>query len=252
MMREKSLVKVISLSLITALTLASSLVVSFALVNWMVDTLGETENIIDIILRGLLVLFAIPLIGGAAWGLGTAILMRADKKSTARTGALNWGISVFSAGFVLYVIMAFGPQISALLPFPMSVHTFFNLLFVPCIGIVAGLNVRSMSGKLGLESLKNLTGRNAGLAAALGFLLVSLILQFGLGWEVGKPVPGKYSMISIMHWGNFASALAGGAAMGWTLVRGRGEMKVSGSNTNQNPQSPKLASQQDFGDSPEY
>lgn len=137
--------------------------------------------------------------------------------------------------------MEFGPQISARLPFPMSVHTFFNLLFVPAIGLAAGLNARNMSGKIGFESFKNAAGKNAGLAAALGFLLTSLVLQFGLGWEVGRPVPGKYSMIIIMHWGNFAATLAGGAAMGWTLLRGHEEIEISEHDADRNLRSSNLA-----------
>ncbi len=62
-------------------------------------------------------------------------------------------------------------------------------------------------------------GRNSGWVTAVAFLLVSFILLFGFGWEVGGRYAGsRYSMILIMHWCNFGSALAGGLAMGWMLV----------------------------------
>jgi hypothetical protein len=185
----------------------------------MVRAYGETDDLVTIILRALLLFFAIPLIGGLAWGFGIAFLMQADAKKLSRTGALNWGVGVLIAGLVLYVIMAFGPQITAVFPFPVSVHTFFNLLFVPTIGVAVAIVVRNITASLGMDHLKNIAGKNSGLAAALGFLIVSLVLQFGFGWEVGRPVWGKYSMITIMHWGNFGAALAGGAMMGWIWSR---------------------------------
>jgi hypothetical protein len=225
--REKNTLLIVILSLLTALTLAGSLVLSFTLVNWMVETFGETEDLLEIIPRAFLVLFAIPMAGGAAWGFGIALLMKADTKNLTKTGALTWGLSVLAAGLVLYIIMAFGPQIMNLLPFSLSIHTFFNLLFVPTLGIVTALVVRKIIGALEMEDLKGTAGRNSGIAAALGFLIVSLVLQFGFGWEVGRPVPGRYSMITIMHWGNFAAALAGGATMGVTLVRERKEIEDS-------------------------
>ena len=198
-MREKSAIFVVGHSLWTALTFAGSLVLSFSLLSWQVRTFGETDDLIPIILRAFLLFFAIPFIGGAAWGFGIAFLMRADAKKLSRTGALNWGVSVLIAGLVLYVIMAFGSEIIAKVPFPMSIHTFFNLLFVPVICIVVAMIVRNITGSLGLDNLKNIAGRYSGLAAALSFLIVSLVLQFGFGWEVGRPVWGKYSMITIMH-----------------------------------------------------
>jgi hypothetical protein len=93
------------------------------------------------------------------------------------------------------------------------------LIILPVIGIVTGINGRTVIGKLGLKELKNKAGLNIGLAAALGFLTVSLILQFGFGLEVGKPQPGKYEMLTLLHWCNIGAALAGGMVLGRELMK---------------------------------
>jgi hypothetical protein len=67
------------------------------------------------------------------------------------------------------------------------------------IGIVTGINAKTVISKLGLEELKNKVGVNVGLAAALGFLIITLILQFGFGWELGRPQSGKSAMLMILH-----------------------------------------------------
>lgn len=155
-MRNKPPIKDLGLSLWSAITLMGSLVLSFSVLAWMVRTYGETDDLVPIIIRAFLLLFAIPLIGGLLWGFGIAFLMQADARNLSRTGALNWGVSLLIAGLVLYVIMAFGPQITAIFPFPMSVHTFFNLLFVPIIGILVAIVVRNITANLGMNHLKKL------------------------------------------------------------------------------------------------
>jgi hypothetical protein len=60
-----------------------------------------------------------------------------------------------------------------------------------------------------------------GVAAALGFLAVGLILLFGLGWEVGNPVPGKYGMLKLTLFCSIGAALTGGMAIGWMLEKSR-------------------------------
>jgi len=53
----------------------------------------------------------------------------------------------------------------------------------------------------------------------IGNITVGLILLYGLGWEVGKPVPGTYGMLKLMQFCNIGVALAGGMAIGWVLEK---------------------------------
>ncbi|HSG46081.1 MAG TPA: hypothetical protein VLA72_23315, partial [Anaerolineales bacterium] len=84
-----------------------------------------------------------------------------------------------------------------------------------------GINVRTVVNKLGFKELKNKVGMNVGIAAALGFLIVTLFLQFGPGWEVGRPQVEKYAMLTLMHWSNIGAALIGGSVLGRELVKSR-------------------------------
>jgi hypothetical protein len=104
--------------------------------------------------------------------------------------------------------------------YPVFDHYLFTLAFLPAVGLAAGLNTRRLTSKLGLDEWKNAVGRNAGLAAAIGFLTINLVLVFVFEWKVGGPYAGtRYSMIKIMHLCNAGAALFAGAAMGWTLQR---------------------------------
>ena len=105
-----------------------------------------------------------------------------------------------------------------------DVHYFFTVVFALTVGIAAMVNNRKMAAALSFDDLKKEIGRTSGVVAAGAFLVVSLVLLFGLGWEVGRPgffagYRYRYSMLVIMYLCNFGAALAGGLALGWTLVQ---------------------------------
>lgn len=133
---------------------------------------------------------------------------------------------IFSAtlGGLLTAIVPFGNTI------PIRYNYYYLLIILPMIGIATGINARAVISKLGYQELKNKVGINVGLAATLGFLIVSLFLQFGLGWEVGKPQPEKYEMLILLNWSNVGAALAGGMAMGWVLERFKANKALTKSN----------------------
>jgi len=157
--------------------------------------------------------------GGGLWGLGIAIMTKTDVKKMVKACALSWGFTTFifsvSLGLSLGAIFTFGNTIS------FRYNYYYLLLILPVIGIVTGINGRTVVSTLGLKELRNKAGLNIGLAAALGFLTVSLILQFGLGWEVGKPEPAKYEMLTLLHWCNIGAALAGGMVLGRELGKSK-------------------------------
>lgn len=136
---------------------------------------------------------------------------------------MSWGSTVLLAGFTLYFSQIPGAAFEQATDFSQhGIHFFFTLAFALVVGIAAMVNTRTVTGKLGYSRLKNEVGRKSGLAAAGAFLVTSLVLLFGLGWEVGRPgyfAGYRYSMLVIMYWCNFAAALSGGVTMGWLLTR---------------------------------
>ena len=104
-----------------------------------------------------------------------------------------YGLSAFvfiaSLGLSLGAIFKFGSTISIRFSY------YYLMIIVPVIGIVTGINGWVVIGKLGLKELRKKASFKIGIASALGFLAVSLFLQFVLGWEVGYPVPGKYAIV---------------------------------------------------------
>jgi hypothetical protein len=146
--------------------------------------------------------------------------MNADVKSMVMTCAVSWSATLFT--FLMIVVSLgnyFGgfSRINILPYFRHSIHYNFLSIFVPAIGIITAINAYVVTGKLGYQELKKSAGLYTGIAAALGFLTVGLILLYGLGWEVGRPVSGKYGMLLLLLICSIGAALAGGMAMGWEL-----------------------------------
>jgi len=192
------------MGLLTALTLAGSITIIFVLFG----PQGFLRTIPSLLL-------VFPPIGGALWGWGIASLMKAEVKPLIKTGALTWTICFFIVNFIADGI---GPNGLSLIDLPND-HYEYLVIFTPAVGLAAVLPARAMAGKLGSDNLKKNIGINTGVAAALGFLVVGLILQFGFGWEVGRPVTGSHNMILILQWCCLGAALAGGMAMGWVLAK---------------------------------
>ena len=173
----------------------------------------------DNTILGLIVALAVYLCGGGLWGLGLARLMNADAKSVVKACALSWS----ATGFIFAIALGFSlPSINRIistLPHCChSTHYFFLSILVPVIGIVTAINGYVVTGKLGFKELKKSVGLYTGVAAALGFLTVGLILLFGLGWGVGER-PGKMLLLLLIC--SIGAALVGGASLGWMLSRAK-------------------------------
>lgn len=169
----------------------------------------------------LIVSFAIFLCGGGLWGLGIARLMNGNTRSMIKTCALSWSGPVF----IFYISGGGGFGKISILPIFInhSEHYNFLLIFVAVIGIITAINAYVVTGKLGFIELRKSVGLYTGLAAALGFLAVGLILLYAFGEEVGKLVPVKHGMLLIFLICSIGAALTGGMAMGWKLERLRGD-----------------------------
>jgi hypothetical protein len=216
MMNAKSTTFIVLMGLLTAITLAGSIWLSLYLAGG--NSINQTRIFpADNYAFPAITMVISYLCGGGLWGWGIARMTNTDAKSMAKACALSWSIPTFivsvSLGVSLTTITAFGYTL------PFRYTYYYLLIFIPLIGIVTGINARTVISKLGLKELRNKVGMNVGFAAALGFLIVTLILQFGLGWEVGRPQSGKYAMLTLMHWSNVGAALVGGSVLGRELVK---------------------------------
>ena len=215
-MNTKSTTFIILMALLTTITLAGSIWLSLYLAG------GNSINPTRVFPADNYALIVVAMVvsylcGGGLWGWGIAHMTKTNAKTMVKACALSWGIPTFfvmiSLGLSLTTITAFGYTL------PFRYTYYYLLIFIPLIGIVTGINAKVVSGKLGLQVLKNKIGMKVGIAAALGFLIVTLILLVGFGWEVGRPQSGKYAMLTILHYCNVGAALVGGSVLGRELAK---------------------------------
>jgi hypothetical protein len=223
MRKLKSISFAFVFGLLTAFTLAGSIWASlFTAGPNSITRLNviPSDNIPAHLIAGL----SIYLCGGRLWGLEIAGLMSADAKSMVKVCAPSWSATVVTiVGAISFWGMSLGglSRINILPHFRHSTHYHFLLIFVPVVGIITAINGSVVANKLGFHERKKSVGLYTGVAAALGFLAVGLILLFGLGWEVGRPIYGKYGMLLLLLICNIGAALAGGTTIGWMLERSR-------------------------------
>ena len=225
-MNRKHITFISLMGLLTALTLAGSIWLFLYLTGPNSINQSRILPANNNLLAGI-VIFAIFLSGGAFWGLGIALITKTDVKAMVKTCALSWGLVPFafiaSLGLSLGAIFKFGSTIS------IRYNYYYLMIILPVIGIATGINGWVVIGKLGLKELRKKASLKIGIAAALGFLAVSLFLQFVLGWEVGKPVPGKYEMLTILHYCNIGAALVGGSVLGRELAKSKSGLESTAS-----------------------
>ena len=162
-------------------------------------------------------IIAVFLCGGGLWGLGIARLMKADAKSLAMTIMFTWSVMLI---IVIALVAAGGfSKINVLPIFPHYRHYNFLLIWVPAVGIVTAITAYVASDKLGFKEKKKSVGMYTGLAAALGFLTMGVVLPLGFGWEVGYHIIGKSGMLKILLFCSIGAALTGGATLGWMLSK---------------------------------
>ena len=218
-MRSSSLAFVSSVGIWTAVTLSGSIYLLFRAVV----VTGEIRHFRDdtaIMFFIFLFCFAVlTLIGGGLWGAGIAWLTRSEITALGRTGARIWSSTAIITGFALGLSQT--PIMALARAAPVNLHMLFTIEFALAIGLVTTLNIRTVLAKLGWEQSRLHVARYIGLVAALGFLSINLIMWFGYGWEVGRPISGRFSMVTITNLGNLAAALTGGIALGWTLLPGK-------------------------------
>jgi hypothetical protein len=154
--------------------------------------------------------------GSAAWGVCMGRLAgSAEARRMAAAGMLGFAPITLVLGIGLSAVEPFVvEQIDALFP----IHRIFTLMFVPSAFLIAGLSAWAVG--LGLRNgplARTLLWRVGGVAA-IAFLAVNLVMEAS-GWVVGGPnAAQRYTMLTVMFLGNLGAALAGGAALGWSLT----------------------------------
>ena len=156
------------------------------------------------------------LLGGAVWGVRMGKLAgETDTRRMAVAGTLGFVPITVALGIGLN---AAEPVLIGSLDADLAIHQAFTLLFVPSAFLIAG--VSSFAIGLGLRvgsKAWSLTWR-VGLAAAVAFLAVNLLME-QLGWVVGAPrAAERATMLVVMFAGNLGAALVGGGVLGRMLV----------------------------------
>jgi hypothetical protein len=156
----------------------------------------------------------VMLSGSALWAIGMARLTRVPA---------TWRVIASGIlGFVpITILVAFG--LAALEPVvfggSIPIHRLFTLLFVPSAGLIAGVGGLVLGWGLQQGRAALALGLRVGLAAALAFLAVNLVME-AFGWVVGGPgAAERTTMLTVLFVGDSVAALAGGAMLGLTLAQ---------------------------------
>ena len=165
---------------------------------------------------GLLALIAGLLAIGALWGFGIALLNKRHPRRLAAAGARHWGIPTFIFTLFLESVNAFQNENDLSLAVNVSRHFIFTISFAFSALVISAVAIRGMVRALGRDELARRTGIYSGLASAVGFILVDLVM-LSQGWELGRWMGGRSILLTVMFAGNLGAASAGGATMGWLL-----------------------------------
>lgn len=155
------------------------------------------------------------LAGGAAWGGQMGRLAGAsDTRRMAVAGMVGFGpiTIILAAGLGVgepFILESIGSET--------PIHRIFTLLFVPSAFLIAGVSAYAVGRGLWDKALAVSLFWRVGLAAAVTFLLVNLVME-SLGWRVGAPgAAERATMITVLAAGNLGAALVGGGVLGLIL-----------------------------------
>jgi hypothetical protein len=203
---------------ITVLTLCGGIALGFAIGEIVFGVLaGHTfanPNPFHILLA------AIPALGGffagsALWGILMGRMAHVkNQKRIARAGALGFAPITLTLAILMQVLEPIAvEQLGAQFP----IHRLFTFFFVPSAFLIAAVSAYALG--LGLQDtpLARKLFWRVGLAAALAFLIVNVLMEMN-GWIVGAPgAAERATMLTVLFVGNFAAAIFGGAVLGHVL-----------------------------------
>ncbi len=203
-------------ALVTVLSLFGGLLLGVVLGNLTFSALpGHMNDPLRIALAAIPALTGM-LIGSAVWGVLIGRLARStETRRMGAAGILGFVPITLLLGIVLQLIE---PIAVERLGEQLPVHRLFTILFVPTAFLVAGTGSLVLGVGLRNSPLARTLAWRAGVAAALAFLVVNLFME-ALGWQVGAPrAAERFTMLTVMFVGDFASAALAGAVIGVTLA----------------------------------
>ena len=169
----------------------------------------------------LILLAMFPIFGGGAiWGFLLArIYGLANRIGVSIAGSLSFGLGVIGAASLLGFlerILVEGHRLPGV-----PIHIVFTLLFVPATFLVATIGSAAILLVSGNRTRWFPSALTAGVAAALSFLVVDLLLD-ALGFRVGAPrAAERATMLTVAFLGSAAGAFSAGAILGYVLSRER-------------------------------
>src|SRR3990172_2328917 len=167
-------------AVITTVTLMGGMIVGMA-IGVLVDRMPFHAPDQTLILLAIIPIFG----GGALWGsLLTRIHGIPNRTGAAIAGGLSFGLGVIGAAILLGALERVLVEQLRLRSVP--IHVVFTLLFVPATFLVATIEGSAILLVSGNRTRWLGSALATGVAAALSFLIVDLLLD-ALGWRVGAP-----------------------------------------------------------------
>ncbi len=205
---------VLASAVATAVSLMGGVIVGLAL-GTMVDRLPFHTPDETIVLLAINPIF----VGGAFWGYFlTRIHNLPNRKGASIAGSLSFGVGVIGAVNLLGTlerILVAQHRLSGI-----HIHVIFTLLFVPATFLVATLGSSAILFVNGNRVHWFRSAITTGLAAALSFLIMDLVLD-SLGMRVGAPrAAERATMLTVAFLGSTAAAFSADAILGLLLSKG--------------------------------
>ncbi len=154
--------------------------------------------------------------GSALWGVWMGRAARShETKRMALAGVLGFAPITLIVGLGLQVLEPIAvEQLGAIFP----IHRLFTFFFVPSAFLIAGVSSYAIGIGLREPILARQLFWQVGLAAALGFLVVNVVMELA-GWQVGAPgADERATMVTVLAVGDFAAAICGGAVLGLRVI----------------------------------
>lgn len=162
----------------------------------------------------LLLVLLPPFVGGWVWGWGLARIFDRPTRSAAKTGALAFGGMMWLTAAPTDLTQLWLDDLPTWMPW--DVHGYFTVVFMVEVAVVGGVAAWRLAKRLGSGRSSFSIGVWTGTAAALGFLIGSVVAA-AVGFRIYPWV--RLSMVWAFLTALPFSTLAAGATLGALLHR---------------------------------
>ncbi len=145
-------------------------------------------------------------VGGGLWGRSLARLFDLSRRLATLVGALGFALPVLA---VVTILGAIEGELTEYIFDGWKMHILYGLLFVPSVFLIAAIASGALGATSGDWRLALKLALGSGVAAALAFLLVVVLMDL-VGMRVGAPgAEERATMLVVTMAGMVAAALAG-------------------------------------------